>query len=134
MAAVAVLELHPDRLLPAERTIRPIARRLYELVAGHPVVSPHGHVNAALLADDLPFTNPAALLVTPDHYVTRLLHASGVPLSELGADADPRNVWRHLCGHWEVFGGTATRQWMEAELVDVFGVSQRPSGENAGWT
>jgi len=131
MAAVAVLELHPDRLLPPDTAIRPIARRLYELVAELPVVSPHGHVDAALLADDQPFANPAALLVTPDHYVTRLLHASGVPLSELGANAEPRHVWRRLCGHWEVFRGTATRQWLEAELVQVFGVGQRPSAENA---
>ena len=38
----------------------------------------------ALLADDAPFPDPAALLITPDHYVTRMLHALGVSLGELG--------------------------------------------------
>ena len=36
-----------------------------------------------VLADDVPFRDPASLLVTPDHYVTRLLHADGVPLDRL---------------------------------------------------
>jgi glucuronate isomerase len=36
------------------------------------------------LVDDTPFRDPASLFVTPDHYVTRLLHASGIGLDELG--------------------------------------------------
>ncbi|MCZ9338750.1 glucuronate isomerase, partial [Streptomyces sp. TRM76130] len=64
--------------------MRALARRLYESVRELPVISPHGHVDARLLADDTPFTDPATLLITPDHYVTRLLHADGVPLAELG--------------------------------------------------
>ena len=40
-------------------------------------------------------------------------------------------MWRRLCEHWTVFRGTATRQWLEAELVEVFGVGQRPDAANA---
>ncbi len=43
-----------------------------------PLISPHGHVDPRLLLDDEPFADPTSLLITPDHYVTRLLHASGV--------------------------------------------------------
>ena len=36
------------------------------------------------LASDIPFTDPTSLLLSPDHYVFRLLHAQGVPLADLG--------------------------------------------------
>jgi glucuronate isomerase len=133
------LELHPDRLFPPEPGVRAIARRLYEQVAGLPIVSPHGHVDPAVLADDTPLGDPAAAFATPDHYVTRLLHAHGVPLDRLGLrghggkdePASPRQVWRQLCGHWWAFRGTSTRDWLETELVEVFGVTTRPSAATA---
>ncbi len=135
------LELHPDRLLPADPDTRAVARRLYAEVAALPIISPHGHVDARVLADDVPFGNPAELFVTPDHYVTRLLHASGVPLQDLGVldreapagapIAEPRAVWREFCRHWSVFRGTPVRAWMEAELVDVFGITTVPSAESS---
>ena len=126
------LVLHPDRLLPSDPATRAIARRVLDEIRGLPIISPHGHVDARLLLDDLPFTDPTSLLVTPDHYVTRLLHASGVPLGELGVGRGPlgedeaRAAWRLLCAHWDVYLGTPVRSWLEAELVEVFGVSVVP--------
>ncbi|GAA1962703.1 glucuronate isomerase [Kitasatospora viridis] len=102
-----------------------------------PILSPHGHVDPRVLLDDLPFSDPASLLITPDHYVTRLLHASGVPLEELGVGAGPqpqaqaRAVWRRLCANWAVFRATPVRYWFESELAEIFGVTERPSAENA---
>ncbi|MBA8823730.1 glucuronate isomerase [Saccharopolyspora lacisalsi] len=132
------LRPHPDRLFPAEPEQRAIARRLHEAVRDLPIISPHSHIDAALLDRDQPFGDPATLLVTPDHYVTRLLHAHGVTMSELGlADRDgtetaaPREVWRRFCSHWHFFLGTASRQWLEAELHDVLGVTVQPSADNA---
>ncbi|MGA2306328.1 MAG: glucuronate isomerase [Acidimicrobiales bacterium] len=135
--APSPLELHPDRLLPPDPSQRAIARRLYGAVRDLPVLSPHGHVDPKLLFDDDPFTDPAALFVSPDHYVTRLLHADGVALDELGVgqgtlpEAAARRVWRLLCEHWPVFQGTPVRFWLEAELADIFGVTLRPSAETA---
>ena len=134
---VPVLRLHPDRLLPPEPGVRSIARRLYATVRDLPILSAHSHVDPRLLADNEPFTDPASLFVTPDHYVTRLLHASGVPLDALGVgrgplpEAEARQVWRLLCAHWNVFRGTPTRWWLESELADIFEVSLRPSAETA---
>lgn len=133
----APLAVHPDRLLPAEPGTRAVARRLYEAVRGLPIISPHGHVDPRLLLDDEPFPDPATLFVTPDHYVTRLLHANGVPLDELGvgrgplSEAEARAVWRRLCSHWPVFRGTPVRSWLEAELAEIFGVRVRPSAQTA---
>jgi glucuronate isomerase len=50
---------------------------------------PHGHVDPRLLVDNEPFADPAILLVTPDHYMTRPLHASGIPLDALGVGSGP---------------------------------------------
>ncbi|MGZ4451638.1 MAG: glucuronate isomerase [Nocardioides sp.] len=131
------LRLHPDRLLPSDPSVRAVARELYGAVRDLPIVSPHGHVPASLLADDAPFGDPASLLVTPDHYVTRLLHANGVALADLGvgrgplSEADSRAVWRLLCKHWSLFAGTPVRFWLEAELGAIFEVAERPSAENA---
>lgn len=116
-------QLHPDRLFPADPQARELARRLYERVAGLPLVSVHGHVDAQLLAADRPFADPAELLVVKDHYVTRVLHSIGVPLEELRPDADPRRVWRLFCEHWSAFWGTSTRIWLEDELTSLFEVS-----------
>jgi glucuronate isomerase len=135
--SIPLLAPHPDRLLPAEPRVRALARRLYEEVRDLPIISPHGHVDPRVLLGNERFPDPATLLVTPDHYVTRLLHASGVPLERLGVgqgrlnDSESRAVWRELCSHWDVYRGTATRYWLESELADIFGVTVRPSAETA---
>ncbi|MGW1991916.1 glucuronate isomerase [Embleya sp. NPDC001921] len=129
--------LHPDRLLPVDAQARAVARRLYEAVRDLPILSPHGHVDPQLLVDDQPFSDPASLLISSDHYVTRLLHACGVPLDELGVGRGPlteqqgRRAWRAMCEHWTAFRGTPVRYWMEAELVEIFGVSERPAAATA---
>lgn len=131
------LDLHPDRMLPADPGLRPLAREIYLSVRDQPIVSPHGHVPAQWLADDTPFADPTSLLITPDHYVTRLLHANGVPLDALGVGqgefgpAQARDAFRLLCAHWSAYRGTPVRFWLESELVEIFGTDLAPSAENA---
>jgi glucuronate isomerase len=137
MTPPASVSLHPDRLLPADPGVRSLARRLYAHVADLPITSPHGHVDARTLNDDAAFTDPASLLITPDHYVFRLLHAAGVPLRELGvghaelSEDQARTAWRLLCSNWSVFAGTPVHYWLQMELADIFGVTERPSETNA---
>jgi glucuronate isomerase len=133
----APLGLHPDRLLPAEPNVRALARKLYDAVAALPIISPHGHVDPRILLDDIPFRDPASLFITPDHYVTRLLHASGISLDALGVgrnalpEPEAREVWRQLCSNWHVFRGTPMRFWLESELGDIFDIAVRPSDKTA---
>jgi glucuronate isomerase len=100
-------------------------------------VSPHGHVDAELFVRDVPFADPTALLITPDHYVTRLLHADGVALSTLGVggtrldESASRRAFAELCARWGLLAGTAVRSWLEAQFVELFGVDQVPSTATA---
>src|SRR4051794_8102866 len=136
-AAAVPLHRHPDRLLPAEPGVRGIARRLYEAVRELPILSPHGHVDARILADDVAFADPATLFVTPDHYVTRLLHAGGVPLADLGVgrteltEADSRGIGRGLCESGPLSGGTPSRYWLGSEPAEISDVTVRPSAATA---
>jgi len=137
--AVLPLSLHPDRLFPAEPGVRDIARRLYESVKDEPILSPHGHVPPVWIADDVPFTDPVSLLLSPDHYITRMLHADGVSLASLGVppatshltEAEARAAWKVFCDRWPMFRGTPMKYWMDEVLAGVFGVSVRPSADTA---
>ena len=133
------LVLHPDRALPSDPGQRPIARAIYEQTKDLPLVCMHGHVEASVFADNASFQDPATLLITPDHYVTRLLVSQGVRQEDLGVartdgapvQRDPRAIWRLLCDNWHLFRGTPSRYWLEHELVEVFGVAEQPSAETA---
>jgi len=119
-----------DRLFPADPATRAVARELYAHVRDLPLISPHGHVDPALLADDAPLPDPAALFVTPDHYLTRMLYSQGVPPQRLGVpyrdgrvEVRPREAWRTFCEHWYLFRGTPSRLWLEQSLAEIFGVT-----------
>ncbi|MCT9627182.1 glucuronate isomerase [Pseudarthrobacter equi] len=126
---------NPDRLLPADPGTRVIARELLQRVQDLPIISPHGHVDAAVIEQNTPFPDPAALLVSPDHYVTRLIHASGVPLDRLResntSQPDSRDVWREFCKAWPLFEGTASGYWLRTQFSSVFGLEGELSAETA---
>jgi len=125
MSHTSLVRLERDRLLPADPATRALARELYERVADSPIISPHGHVPVEWLVEDRPFADPASLLIAHDHYVTRLLHASGVGLDELGVGgtaADPRDVWRKFAERWSLFAGTASGYWLAESLRSVLDV------------
>lgn len=120
-------------LFPSDPTQRQIAQELYAQVRDLPLISPHGHVDPALLADDAPFPDPARLFVVPDHYVTRMLASQGIPQSRLGVpsidgsevETDGRAIWRLLAANWRLFRGTPSRLWTEKVFREVFGIDKR---------
>lgn len=130
---------HPDLLFPAEPAQRAIARELYAHARDLPLISPHGHVDPAILADDAPFGDPARLLVVPDHYLTRMLLSQGVPPGALGVptvngdrvETDGRTIWRTFAAHWHLFRGTPSRLWLEQTFASVFDISTALRPETA---
>jgi glucuronate isomerase len=131
---VAML-LHEDRLFPAEASARKAARSLYEHVRGLPIISPHGHTQAAWFADNGPFPDPATLFVQPDHYVFRMLYSQGISMDDLGIGQatikDPRKVWRIFAKNYYLFRGTPTRMWLDFAFQELFGFKERLSEQTA---
>ncbi len=121
-------KLNPDRLFPADPTTRSIARNLYALVKDLPIISPHGHTDPKWFADNVPFADPASLLLTPDHYVFRMLYSQGVKLEEFGVarvdggntERDSRKIWRLFAKYYYLFRGTPSRMWFDWVLSSVF--------------
>lgn len=127
--------LHEDRLFPADPDTRAVARRLYSAIRDLPLVSPHGHTQAAWFAHNQPFPDPASLFVQPDHYVYRMLYSQGVSLEDLEIGLleikDPRKVWRTFAEHYYLFRGTPTRMWLDYAFQELFGLSERLSAKTA---
>ncbi len=130
---------HPDRLLPSDLATREVARRLFESVKELPLLSPHGHTNAAWFAGNAPFPNPTELLIQPDHYIFRMLYSQGISLEALGipnaagdaATVDPREVWRLFAANYFLFRGTPTRLWLDTTFSELFGFSEQFCADNA---
>jgi glucuronate isomerase len=128
-----------DLLLPAEPRVREIARELYGHARDLPLISPHGHIDPSLLAEDRPFGDPARLLIVPDHYLTRMLLSQGIPPARLGVprrdgradEIEGREIWRLFVAHWHLFRGTPSRLWLEQVLGDVFGITTRLGPQTA---
>ncbi len=131
--------LHPDRLLPGDPAQRDIARQLYRHVVDAPLVCPHGHCEASWFATDAPFANATDLLITPDHYLLRMLVSQGVSYDDLGvprADgsrsaADPRDVWRLFARHYHLFRGTPSRIWMDHAFHEILEVPEALTADTA---
>ena len=131
--------LNPDRIFDPEPGIREIARELYESVRDLPIVSPHGHVNPRMLADNMPFPNPTELILIPDHYIFRLMYSQGIPLESLGiptidgtkVETDHRKIWQTFGENYFLLAGTPTGAWLDYEFQEVFGISSRLDGSNA---
>jgi glucuronate isomerase len=127
------MALHPDRLFPADRDSRDIARGLYEHIKDLPILSPHGHTDPAWFAENTAFPDPARLLIVPDHYIFRMLMSQGVRLEDLGVapkdggphETDGRVIWRRFAEHYPLFRGTPSRLWLDHTLVTLFGVAER---------
>jgi glucuronate isomerase len=137
---VIPLELHPDRLFPADPSTRALARSLYATVRDLPIVSPHGHTDPQWYADDTPFADPSALFIVPDHYVFRMLYSQGVSLDTLGVPRrdgtrasayDPRAIWQLFAERYPLFRGTPTRLWLDHAFHTVFGIDERLTAESA---
>jgi len=133
------LNLHPDRLFPSDPATRELARRLYATVRDLPIVSPHGHTDPQWFADDTPFANATKLLITPDHYVFRMLYSQGVRLEDLGiptrdgstVENDDRKIWRTFAKYFHLFRGTPSRMWFDHAVATVFGIEERLTPESA---
>ena len=135
------LALHDDRFFDSDPSIRAAARALYDETRDLPLICPHGHVDPAMLADNAAFPEPTALLITPDHYIFRMLYSRGVSMESLGVptrdgspvEQDPRKIWQRFGDHYHLFRGTPTGAWFDHELHDLFGIRVKLDGSSAAY-
>lgn len=133
------INLHPDRLFPANPSVRNIARDLYSTVSTLPIISPHGHTDPRWFACDEQFPNAVELLIKPDHYLVRMLYSQGIAMEALGiptvngsvSESDSRAIWRLFARHYYLFSGTPTRLWLNHVFGEVFGLDMALNEETA---
>ena len=131
--------LNEYRFFDPDPQVRRIAHELYLSIKGLPIISPHGHVDPKLLADNAPFPDPTELIIIPDHYIFRMLYSQGVKLEALGVptrdgspvETDHRKIWKIFAEHFYLFAGTPTGAWLAHELAEVFGVTEKLEARNA---
>jgi len=133
------MPLNPYRFFDSDPEIRRIASELYNRVKDLPIISPHGHVDPKILAENLPFPDPAELIIIPDHYIFRLLYSQGIPLESLGVptidstpvEQDHQKIWQLFADHFYLYAGTPTGAWLSHEFSEVFGVDEKLDSANA---
>jgi len=133
------MNLNPYRFFDPDEKVRDIAFELYQEVKDLPIISPHGHVDPKILADNEPFPDPAEMFIIPDHYVYRMLYSMGIRLESLGistrdgspAETDYRKIWQTFANHFYLFSGTPTGIWLTHEFSEVFGIHTKLNSENA---
>ncbi len=134
------LILPENRFFSPNQSQKNLAIQYYNLIKDLPIISPHGHVNPALFADPrAKFGSPTELLITPDHYIYRMLYSQGIDLQKLGitssdaisSTSDPREIWQLFADHYYLFHGTPTSIWFNHELSTVFGVYEKLCSDTA---
>ncbi len=119
-----------------ELALTGLAAELYAPLRDLPIVSPHGHCDPVWFAQNTPFADPAALIITPDHYVFRMLYSQGVSLDALGigqpaGSTNPRKVFQIFADNWHLFLGTPSRLWIADMLRGGFGITDALTSANA---
>lgn len=137
MPADQTTAFHPDRLFPAEAQTRQLARDIYAQSAELPILSPHGHTDPWWFAENKAFANPTQLLLTPDHYLFRMLYSQGIPLEKLCVGLESptedqlREAWQCFAEHFYLFRGTPSAMWLKHVFYSVFGLNQPFGPETA---
>jgi glucuronate isomerase len=131
--------LNKYRFFDPDKAIRKIAYELYLQVKNLPIISPHGHVDPKLLAENEPFPDPSELIIIPDHYLYRMLYSQGIPLESLGipsidgteVEKDSRKIWQIFADNFYLFNGTPSSIWLQYQFTEIFGIRGKLNSENA---
>lgn len=132
-------KLHEERFFDPDPETRKIAKEIYSETKNLPIISPHGHVDPKIFAENRAFPNPTELFLIPDHYLFRMLYSQGIPLESLGiptidgteVEKDPKKIWKLFAENYYLFNGTPSGVWLDYEFNKVFGIKEKLNGNNA---
>ena len=108
----------------------PLARNIYSEMRKYPIISPHGHVDAQMILANKNFTDPVSLLMSPDHYILRMLFSQGISYESLASNSPEAN-FKLLAENWKLFRSTPSRIWFQEILATLFDVSEILAPDNA---
>lgn len=131
--------LNENRLFPIDKDQRIIACEIFSQIEKLPLICPHGHTDPSWFANNELFPDPANLLITPDHYVLRMLVSQGLSYSDLGIapkdglpfEMDSRKIWQLFAKHYYLFRGSPSRLWLEYTLEKLFGIETQLNEKTA---
>lgn len=131
--------LNEFRFFDSNEIVRQTAHTIYSGVKSLPIISPHGHVDPKILADNTPFPDPTELIIIPDHYIFRMLYSQGISLESLGiptidgtkVEKDHRKIWQIFGDNFYLFAGTPTGAWLSHEFSEVFGIQEKLNSKTA---
>ena len=131
--------MNENRYFDSNPKIRSIASELYKEVKDLPIISPHGHVDPKIFAENKSFPNPTELFIIPDHYIFRMLYSQGYSLESLGiptqdgthVETDHRKIWQIFGENFHLYAGTPTGAWLSHEFEEVFGLTEKLNSKNA---
>jgi glucuronate isomerase len=131
--------LHEDRFFNPNPEVRNYAGEIYNSIKDLPIISPHGHVDPKIFAENKPFPNPTELFLIPDHYLFRMLYSQGISMESLGVPAidgtevekDPLKIWQIFAENYYLFNVTPSGVWLDYEFSKVFGIKEKLNEKNA---
>jgi len=119
--------LHDDFLLATEP-----ARRLYhDWAKNEPILDYHNHLIPDQVADDVRFTDLAALWLGGDHYKWRQMRSNGVPEAVITGKKPNRETFRAWAATVPKLLGNPLYHWTHLELKRYFGINEVLSPETA---
>ena len=133
------MSLNEYRYFDPDPAVRDIAYELYLSVKDLPIISPHGHVDPRIFADNVPFPDPSELIIIPDHYIFRMLFSQGITLESLGITAldgstvetDKKKIWQIFADNYYLFTGTPTGAWLSHIFSGIFNIHETLNSDNA---
>lgn len=110
--------LHDDFLLNTE----PAQRLFHEFAKDQPILDYHNHLPPEQVADDVRFTDLAALWLGGDHYKWRQMRSNGVPEQLVTGRKPDRETFRAWAATVPKLLGNPLYHWTHLELKRYFGI------------
>ena len=128
---VPFLATHPCRPAQASWLCQHRVSSLLGRVQDLPIISPHGHVDAAVIEQKHAVPGSCGIARHPGPLrdaTDSCFRCSGA--EKLQPQAGARSIWRSFCEAWPLFDGTASGYWLRTQFESVFGwqgeLSRRP--------
>lgn len=107
------------------------AKTLYQAIKALPIIDYHNHLSMDDIVQDRRFYDIYDLWIKPDPYKHRAMRMCGVTEKYITGDATNEEKFVKWCETLPKLLLNPLSHWSQIELETVFGITERPNGENA---